>query len=61
MQAPVIKGPPLKSVKRKKQKGGKKKKGAGLVLLPPTKDPAGTLYEVKPEDDNRMRIRCVGY
>ena len=29
--------------------------------VPPTKDPAGTLYEVKYEDDNRVRARCVGY
>ena len=40
---------------------GGKKKGAGLVLVPPTKDPARTMYEVKPEDDNRVCIRCVGY
>ena len=58
VQKPAIKGPPLKSVKRKK---GKKKKGAGLVRVPPTKDPAGTMYEMKAEDDNRVRVRCVGY
>ena len=55
----VVQGPPLKSVKRKK--GGKKKKGTGVVRVPPTKDPAGTMYEVKYEDDNRVRARCVGY
>ena len=54
-----MQGPLLKSVQRKK--GGKKKKGMGVVRVPPTKDPAGTLYEVKYEDDNRIRHRCVGY
>ena len=56
MQQPVVQGPPLKSVKRKK--GGKKKKG---TRVPPSKDPAGTMYELKYEDDNRVRRRCVGY
>lgn len=49
-----MQGPPLKSVQRKK--GGKKKKGTGVVRVPPTKDPAGTLYEVKYEDDNRIHL-----
>ena len=39
VQKPVVQGPPLKSVKRKK--GGKKKQGTGVVHVPPTKDPAG--------------------
>ena len=58
-QKPVVQGPPLKSVKRKKRGG--KRKGTGIVRVPPTKDPAGTFYEVKYEDDNRVRARCVGY
>ena len=31
------------------------------ACVPPTKDPAGTMYELKHEDDNRVRARCVGY
>ena len=58
-QQPIVKGPKLKSVKRKKRGG--KRKGTGVVRVPPTKDPAGTMYEVKHEDDNRVRMRCVGY
>ena len=46
LQKPVVRSPPLKSVKRKKG-GKKKKKGTGVVCVPPTKDPAGTMYEVK--------------
>ena len=50
-------GWPLKSVRRSKRK----RKGTGVVRVPPSKDPAGTMYEVKYEDDNRVRGRCVGY
>ena len=32
-----------------------------LLPVPPQKDPAGTMYDVKYEDDNRVRARCVGY
>ena len=57
-QTSVVQGPPLKSVRRSKRKKGK---GTGVVHVPPTKDPAGTMYEVKYEDDNRVRGRCIGY